>query len=271
MSWNQRLRPLEPVFDVRKMRGSIQVGNTPPGPPPVPIPSDMVLWLDATDAATITDAGSGAVSAWADKSSSGLTFTQATGTNRPTTGIRTINGLNVLNFDGSNDVLTGGDVLDLGTADFTTFTVLEIDLATARADHVWGKIEGPPSYVKGYGLQMVASGSVRFRSYMHTGSVQSSPGGARPPTSTPQLATGRLARASAHQFRVNGSAVAAISSTSTVGVDVTTAADFMIGFSTAAGAAYFDGAIGEIIVYHRALTDSERDQVEAYLIGKWNL
>lgn len=36
MTRNQRLRPLEPIFDVRKRLGSIQVGNTPPyvpGPP----------------------------------------------------------------------------------------------------------------------------------------------------------------------------------------------------------------------------------------------
>lgn len=32
MSRNQRLRPLQPIFDTEKLTGSIQVGNTPPAP-----------------------------------------------------------------------------------------------------------------------------------------------------------------------------------------------------------------------------------------------
>ena len=65
--------------------------------------SGVQAWWDAADASTITDAGAGAVSAWADKSGLGHTLTE--GTNRPITGTRTINGRNVLDFDGTNDQL----------------------------------------------------------------------------------------------------------------------------------------------------------------------
>lgn len=61
------------------------------------------LWLDASDTSTITAAG-GAVSQWNNKGSLG-NFTQGSGALQPTTGVSTLNGLNVLDFAG--DYLTG--------------------------------------------------------------------------------------------------------------------------------------------------------------------
>ena len=69
--------------------------------PPV---SGYKVWLDASDTTTITSSG-GSVSQWTDKSANAYTFTQATSTNQPTTGSRTINSKNVLNFDGTTDYL----------------------------------------------------------------------------------------------------------------------------------------------------------------------
>lgn len=63
------------------------------------------LWLDASDASTLTSSGSPAtVSQWSNKGSISANFTQATAANQPTTGASTQNGLNVLDFDG-NDYL----------------------------------------------------------------------------------------------------------------------------------------------------------------------
>lgn len=56
------------------------------------------LWLDASDAGTIT-ASSGDVSQWNNKGSLG-NFTQATGALQPKTGVTTQNGLNVVDFAG---------------------------------------------------------------------------------------------------------------------------------------------------------------------------
>jgi hypothetical protein len=65
--------------------------------------SNADLWLDAADLSTITES-SGSVSQWDNKGSLG-NFTQATGALQPTTGVSTLNGLNVLDFAG--DYLTG--------------------------------------------------------------------------------------------------------------------------------------------------------------------
>lgn len=64
-----------------------------------------VLWLDASDTATITQSAN-AVSSWLDKSTNARTFTQSTASAKPTTNTRTVNGKNVVDFDG-NDILVG--------------------------------------------------------------------------------------------------------------------------------------------------------------------
>ena len=61
--------------------------------------SGLQLWLDASDTTTITES-SGSVSQWDDKSGNENHVSQGTAVNQPTTGTRTINGLNVLDFDG---------------------------------------------------------------------------------------------------------------------------------------------------------------------------
>lgn len=62
------------------------------------------LWLDASDASTITQS-SNAVSQWNDKSGNNRHATQETATYRPTLLTSNQNGKNVLSFDGSNDFL----------------------------------------------------------------------------------------------------------------------------------------------------------------------
>ena len=65
-------------------------------------PSDdsaLIGWWDADDAATLTASG-GFVSNWSNKAG-GAAATQSSGPDRPATGTRTLNGRNVLDFDGS--------------------------------------------------------------------------------------------------------------------------------------------------------------------------
>ncbi len=59
--------------------------------------SGLVLWLDASDASTITETA-GAVSQWDDKSGEDNHATQTTEALKPTTNSNTLNGRNVLTF-----------------------------------------------------------------------------------------------------------------------------------------------------------------------------
>lgn len=73
--------------------------------PPTPFDPTSIagcqLWLDASDTATISVSGT-AVTQWNDKSGNSRTFTQGTAGNRPASGTRSKNSLNVIDFDGGD-------------------------------------------------------------------------------------------------------------------------------------------------------------------------
>lgn len=95
--------------------------------------SGLQLWLDASDAATITQAA-GLVSQWNDKSGNGNHATQGTGANQPTTGTRTIGGGNAIAFDGVDDQLELPSALySITTGDSTLFVVFAKDDTRALA------------------------------------------------------------------------------------------------------------------------------------------
>ena len=62
--------------------------------------TNMVAWYDASETNTLTETG-GVVTEWYDRSTNN--FWKLTSANGPTTGTRTINDLNVLDFDGALD------------------------------------------------------------------------------------------------------------------------------------------------------------------------
>lgn len=72
--------------------------------PWTPLALQPKLWLDASDLTTFTSS-SGLVSEWRDKSGNNYAFTQATSTSQPSIGTTTLNGLNVMSYDGVDDYL----------------------------------------------------------------------------------------------------------------------------------------------------------------------
>jgi hypothetical protein len=83
----------------------------------------LVAWYDMADTATITETA-GATSQLDDKSGNGYHIVQATGTKQPTTGTRTLNSLNVLDFTGDSLV----DTTFATPADWTVFAVAQVDV-----------------------------------------------------------------------------------------------------------------------------------------------
>ena len=88
-----------------------------------PLDLSPLLWFDASDTSTITESG-GAVSQWDDKSGNGNDVTQGTAANQPTTGSRTLNSLNVLDFD-TTDYMSNATVT--ASQPITVFHVAESD------------------------------------------------------------------------------------------------------------------------------------------------
>lgn len=93
---------------------------------PVDLPN-CKLWLDASDPDTIVSSG-GLVSQWLDKSGNNNHAT-ASGTARPTTGTRTLNGLNVLDYNGTSNYMALANGISGGI--YTIYFVTLVDSLSA--------------------------------------------------------------------------------------------------------------------------------------------
>jgi hypothetical protein len=88
------------IVIVRYKPGAFEPGN------PLGWGANSQVHYDPT--LNVTDAGAGAVSQWNDQTANANHYVQATGANRPTTGTQTTpNGVNAIDFDGSNDFMDG--------------------------------------------------------------------------------------------------------------------------------------------------------------------
>lgn len=206
-----------------------------------PLDLSPVLWLDAADTATITESG-GAVSQWDDKSGNGNHVTQGTAAAQPTTGTRTINGVNVLNFDGVNDVLSNSLVTTQPT---TSFVVGQFDSIGAR-DGLIGNSSAAIYQYDGGQLRAFYNAVLATA----TGLV----GGAQVFTVT--------ANSTSSVIRIDGVQRTA----GNAGTNGYSAA-FNVGLSYG----YLDGAISEIIIVDGTLTAGEIADTEAYLAAKWGI
>lgn len=103
--------------------------------------SGLVVWFDASDAASITASG-GLVSQWNNKKTAAtIHATESTGTLQPTTGTRTINSLNCLDFQNDRMVLASNPFA--GAAAGTVVYVCAVDTdppswAQAALVEQWG-------------------------------------------------------------------------------------------------------------------------------------
>lgn len=211
----------------------------------------LAAWWDASDAATITDAGGGAVSAWADKSGSGYNLTAA-GTARPTTGTRTINGLNVLDFDGGSDVLS---LTGFNQPAICVYAVIEPDT-----------ISGTDLIV-----HSGTTGSDDWSFYLNAGTPTFFGGGSSATCTALSAGTLVLMRSWAigvgsngwaFKMRANGNQGAAALS----GVKIYTG--LQVG-NTDTGSNFYDGKIGEVVLVAQGLSAGTDSDLRSYLANKW--
>ena len=208
----------------------------------------LVAWYDASDLSTITDAGAGAVSQWADKSGNGNHVTQGTAGLRPTTGIRTQNGLNVIDFDGG-DWLVSADIADVAQP-VTLAAVAMPDNLDDAAHNVWGNAPGlgnQPSFNVNGGV---------WRMYAGTPVVS-----AVPDTAVPRLVVAVFNGASS-LLRINGSQV--------VSGDAGANPLRILSLGSNEGTSQFwDGWIAEAIAVEGAVAGSDLTNLESYLNAEW--
>lgn len=240
--------------------------------------SNLVLWFDSSDSSTITEV-LGDVSQWDDKSGQGNNVEQGTGSLQPRTGDDTINGKNVLTFDGGAvfDMIAGGLDIFNSAADVTSFFVFEPTTISGNTD-LFRADTGASPYGSRYSASVLGSGLISLGGRrLDTDSFDfiSTPG-AEASINTPVLATfiNDYTNADA-SIRVDGVVKNDQDAFSTSGtVSNTDSDEILIGSSNnTASSRSFIGNIAEIIMYSGSspLTSSEIDQVESYLLAKWGI
>ena len=253
--------------------------------------SGLLAWYDASDSSTIT-VGTG-VSAWADKSGNGYTLRQSTANNQPVTGTRTIGGKNALDFDGTNDVLS----LGLTPPEYI------LDLATSRAITIFAVTgsDAPNSVSRLISMQRTGknandSGLFLGRHTTGSGTVELAVGGGDSSTNDQvdrNYLPGFVDTSTA--AGIYAASISAAGNTATIhknGTNQSLTSRYgtmlpsgWLGFGTgnhmldvgssrsAAGvdAAYWNGVVGEVLIYTRAVSVVERTAATRYLGKKWGI
>ena len=208
--------------------------------------SNMSLWLDGSDAATITES-SGIISQVNDKSGNGKNGT-ATGSVRPTLVSSVQTGRSVMRFDGSDDYLN----INSSIAYRTVFVVAKYDNTTfgtyaGIVGDFTGTSPGNGHVVNGVdATTKIASATSNYASAYRNGTSISGSGG--------------------HSFApLNEFWIGTFELSS--GMTNTTSATGMIN----GGPRYWDGDIAEVIAYSTTLTNTQRAQIENYLSVKWGI
>jgi len=209
--------------------------------------SGSVLWLDAADTGSISDTA-GLVDQWNDKSAAGTNHVTQVGSARPTTGAATQNGLNVLSFDGNDDL-------------YNTFTNIPVPytlfvVGKASSGHWVSGIGG------GRAVMYLGTGGLR----MYAGI--DSPWTGVPPYSTAHvgvMATGIDTSTSDWLSYEGGAPQVQNFGNFPLGPN-----GIRVGREGGGGGALNNGAeVAEVIIYNRTLTPNERGSVNTYLEKKW--
>lgn len=232
----------------RSARGSLTAA---PAFSPTDI-AGLAAWYDAT--VGVTDAGGGAVSAWADQSGNSRTLTQGTAGSRPTTGTRTQNGLNVIDFDGTADFLDASSGFAQGTSDTVFIVCLNDDGADSVLQVAYNGNSGATATCR-----ITKTGANAYRATSGTaldlGVVNTSA----------HVITAAFNGASGSELRVDGVSLG----TGSTGTNSGTYAPHL--GRSPAGSQYWDGWIAEVLHYESVLAAPDIEAVEAYLIAKWGL
>lgn len=222
----------------------------PQGDPFSPLNIDgLFRWYDASDLDTITES-SGDVSQWDDKSPNA---DYMTGTSlKPKTGTRSQNGLNAIEFLRTDQL----DWNEFFTGAITSHTIF----IASKADAASCWMARTPTYGTNFFITGHSSLGSAIRMNGSGVGVANTDG-----NTTDWILSASVIAPGSGEMYVNGNND---NSTYTAGTH-----DFAVqnmgNYSSTANDA--DGAIGEMIIYNRALPDAEREEVEAYLMAKWNL
>jgi len=217
--------------------------------------SGCVGFYDFSDTSSITSS-SNLVSVVRDENGSN-TLTQATGANQPTTNARTINGKNALLFNGTSSrlVIPSNLFPEQTNGGLTMLVVAKSDLALTE-QYLIGSTNAPRTY-----LTVTAAGNAA--SSISSSAVKNS--GVTVGTDPFIFCVTNDGATDTVKLKVNAQAAVSFSQTNS-GVPSS-----MILGSTNGGASFWNGVMGAVAFYNRALTDAEVLQLMRYFGNNWGI
>jgi len=249
--------------------------------------SGLAAWYDAADSTTLTLATG--VSQWSDKSGNGRNLTQSTGNNQPASGTRTIGGKNALDFDGTNDVLVLGSY-GINLASTKAMTMLVV--ASSDSPNTVRRLVS----LQRDGKNANDTGGYFGRHNQVTSAVEVSIGGGDSTTNDQldrnliRYVSQNVTTASVYAMSVSAADNALTLHIDGTGQTLTTRYGTMaasnwlafgsgnhtldVGAIRSSGnsvASYWDGLVGEILLYTQRLSDARRRAAERYLGNKWGI
>ncbi len=223
-----------------------------------PVDAGALIWLDAQDAATLTEIG-GELTEWSDKGANAVAVAPTSAANRPIVTATGLNGLTAIEFDGDDDLEGMGMAL---AADMCLLVVAEIGQV----------VNGSESMIdfQTQNLKVRANNSSQFRAryeLQNGGTVNLNPSPIQDFSGAPHLFLARYDSA-AEQIEVwiDGEQVAS-------GGGYTTpiaASDNMRLMRHFGSALRLEGKLGEVVAISSALT-ADRERLEGYAAHRWGL
>lgn len=229
--------------------------------------SNLKLWLRA-DSLSGTTNGT-AIGTWTDASGNGFSVTQATGGAQPLFIPNQINGFPVLRFNGTSSFLQGS--FTGGITSKTMFAVCKLATLTPSGTATAG---GPVTVQSADGtiFDAIIYNEITAKRWMNGSDNGVRSPSTISPTDESSLDTLLMAIRSTTSSYTLYRNTAVLQSTSAYSPPTITAGKFNVGYRhTGGGSPYFYGDIAEVIIYDKALTDSERQTVEAYLVSKYGI
>ena len=232
--------------------------------------SNCIAWFDGNDSGTMT-LSSNIVSAWADKSGNSYVFNSAQLSALPANNFsplyvsNKINGLGSLYFDGSNDYMFVNSGMGLASAtQYTAFIILSP--VYLNASQVAFGMQATPSggtyEILGY-WSTLDTFTVGFDGGVVLVNTTSRSDNRSIIHSVVRNGTSANAYLNGFQYATNTTVASTVNSgVARLGIGANTYVN---------GSAPYKGYISEIIIYNRALSNTERYQVQNYLANKWRI
>ena len=226
-----------------------------------PVPANLSLWLDASDASAMTVSGS-SVSAWNDKSGAGNNVSQSTAADMPQliAAASGINNRSVLSFDGSSQFLqTAGNFVTYVQPVVTIF--LAEKQGSLPSEYAFSMYGSAPFLTQRFSLTDPWSGNSILWDYGDASNNRVNV--ANQWTGVHVAEMGGNETAGTAYLSFDGTQVGSITGVTTP--PAFSSPLYLAKFDTV----YFNGSLAEMLVYSRALTPSEAQDVEGYEAWKW--